>query len=471
MKKYIICTAIAVSFLTTACNSDFIDKSPELQVSEKSIFESSTRLSAAVDGVYGLAKNGYFLGGFATVAGDNRSDDMMNYGNNSYTMRDTYMHGVNASSLENDYMFYRAYLGINYANIIINGIENTYAGSLPCNDQTAKKYLQECKFVRAISFYYLSQLFGQPYAYNPDASNIPMRTTAVTSSGQNDCPPSTIKEVLEQILSDTEDASALPTGYGGSGFSATKASQAATHALRMRVYMCMKNWNKAIEEGNQITGFSLIPSIATMFDSPYANTAENIFSIPMTDSDKSGTQSHPSGFFTPEAGDITIVNNINGIAVSYGIATDARTKFIVKKSKYSYCEKYNEFSTLLEWIPIFRYAEVLLNLSECYYNIGNEEKALACLKQVRSRSIPADKDPIIDYKESGSSLWTAIDNERRWEFISEGIRGYDISRRAEDFRHPLSDGSWVVVATPDDRTSYCWAFPLYETTVNKSLSE
>lgn len=470
MKKYIY-IAMAVLSLTTACKEDFIEKSPELQVSEKAIFESSAKLSAAVAGVYGLAKNQYFLGGFATLAGDNRSDDMINYGNNGYTMRDTYSHAVNSGTIENDYMFYRAYLGINYANIIIDGIENTYAGSLPCDDNTAKKYVQECKFVRALSFYYLSQLFGQPYAYSPTASNIPMRTQPVTTAGQNDCPASTIKEVLEQILDDTKDVSSLPVDFSSTGFDATKASQAAAHALRMRVYMCMEDWNNAIEEGKKISGFSLISSIGTMFDLPYAMTAENIFSIPMTDSDKSGSQSHPSSFYTQDCGDITVVNDINGIAVSYGVEADARTKFIKKGSKYWYCEKYNEFSTRLEWIPIFRYAEILLNLSECYYNIGDETNAMACLKQVRTRSIPAASDPIIGYKETGSSLWTAIDNERRWEFISEGIRGYDISRRAEDYKHPLSDGSWVVVATPDDRTSYCWAFPLYELTVNPSLSK
>lgn len=469
MKKITTYTAIAVLFLTTACSSDFIDKSPELQVSEKSIFESSTRLASAINGVYGLAKNQYFLGGFATLAGDNRSDDMINYGNNGYTMRDTYSHAVNSGSIENDWLFYRAYLGINYANIIIDGIENTYAGSLPCDDITAKKYVQECKFIRAISFYYLSQLFGQPYAYNPEASNIPIRITPVSTSGQNSCPASTIKEVLKQILDDTSDVSALPENYSSSEFSSTKASQAAAHALRMRVYMCMKDWTAAIEEGKKISGFSLIPSIATMFDSPYALTTENIFSIPMTDSDKSGGQSHPSSFYSPKAGDITVVNDINGIAVSYGVSGDARTKFITKGSNFWYCEKYNEFSTRLEWIPIFRYAEILLNLSECYYNIGDEQNALACLKQVRTRSIPAANDPIITYKETGSALWTAIDNERRWEFISEGIRGYDISRRAEDYRHPLSNGSWVVVATPDDKTTYCWAFPVYETTVNTAL--
>lgn len=475
MKKTILYTAFATLCLaTSACDSDFIDKQPTLQVSEQSVFSSESRLASAIEGLYARLKetgSGYFLGGYATMAGDNRTDDMINYGNNGYTFRDCYSHAVNPSSMESDYLYSGAYLAINYANILLEGLEMTYASSLPCDEATAQRYIQECKFVRAISYYYLSQLFGQPYKYDPQASNVPLRITAITGPGENDCPPATISQVLEQILADTEDVSALPAGYGADGFSATKASQGAAHALRMRVYMCMDNWDKAIEEGEKVQGFSLIPSIATMFDSPYAQTAENIFSIPMTESDKSGSQTHPSGYFTHDAGQIVVVNNINGIAVSYGVDADARSKFLYTDAKgYTYCEKYNEYSTRYEWIPIFRYAEILLNLSECYYNKGDEAKAIASLKQVRTRSIPEASDNLVTYGETGKALWTVIDNERRWEFLTEGIRGFDISRRAEDYRHPQTDGSWIVVSTPDDRTSYCWAFPLYETTVNTGLS-
>ena len=370
-------------------------------------------------------------------------------------MRDTYSHAVNASSIENDNLMYRAYLGINYANILIDGIENSYADKLPCDATTAQGYLQECKFLRALSFYYLSQLFGQPYVYDKNASNIPLRITPANGAGFNDLPASTIADVFAQILADTDEASALPTGYGDTGFDCIKASQAAAHALRMRVYMCMEQWDKALAEAQQINGFSLIPDLGTMFDLPYALTAENIFSIPMSATDRPSTQQHPAGFFSHDAGDITCVNDINGIATQYGIAADARSRFLKTANGYMFCEKYNELGTRLEWIPIFRYGEILLNLAECYYRLGREEEALAALKTVRSRSIDPASDSLVLYTETGAALWNVISNERRWEFLGEGLRGYDISRRGEDFRHPLTTGEWTIVATPADRTTYC----------------
>lgn len=461
LKRIAFYTLCALSLAATSCKSDFIEQSPVLNPDEAGLFSSEARLATGIEGVYARAKNQYFLGGFATLAGDNRSDDMMNVGGNGYTMRDTYNHNVNAAGLENDYMYNNAYLAINYANTMIDNIETHYADQLPCDAETAKKYVQECKFVRALSYYYLSQLFGQPYKYNKEALNVPLRIKAVTGPGENDCPQATVAQVFEQILKDTEDVSALPET------AVTKASKAAAHALRMRVYMCMDEWKKAIDEGDQITGFQLV-DISKMFGPVDANTDENIFSIPMSDSDKSGSQSHPVSFMSPSYGDITVVNNINGIATVYGVDADARTKFIEKGKSNWYCVKYTD-DLRLEWIPIFRYAEVLLNYAECYYRLGNEPKAIEYLKQVRTRSIAAGDDTLVNYAESGAALWTAIDNERRWEFLGEGLRGYDISRRAEDYRHPQTDGSWFVIATPDDHTTYCWAFPEYEKVVNGSI--
>jgi hypothetical protein len=127
---------------------------------------------------------------------------------------------------------------------------------------------------------------------------------------------------------------------------------------------------------------------------------------------------------------------------------------------------------MVEWVHIFRYAETLLNLSESYFNVGNYQKAATLLDQVRRRSIPVGD--ILDVTSlTGDALKTAIYNERRAEFLGEGLRGLDISRRAEDFVHPAATttaGKWdtVVVATPSDRTTYCWALPSYEILVNPS---
>ena len=162
----------------------------------------------------------------------------------------------------------------------------------------------------------------------------------------------------------------------------------------------------------------------------------------------------------------------------YHLATDTRVRFIKvdpATGRETWYEKYDEYTTPLEWIHIFRYAETLLNLSESYYNIGEYEKAAELLYQVRLRSIPTGD--VVDVRTlTGEELKKFIYNERRAEFIGEGIRGLDISRRAENFVHPaatFTNGKWdtVVVATPDNKASYCWAIPSYEILVNTSAAE
>ena len=93
--------------------------------------------------------------------------------------------------------------------------------------------------------------------------------------------------------------------------------------------------------------------------------------------------------------------------------------------------KFPNGSTGLDYVPVFRYAETLLNLSECYFNLGNETKAKELLLQVRRRSL-SEADDVLNFDSmQGSTLRTAIYNERRLEFIGEGIRGMDQMRRRE----------------------------------------
>ena len=78
--------------------------------------------------------------------------------------------------------------------------------------------------------------------------------------------------------------------------------------------------------------------------------------------------------------------------------------------------KFTDAAQKLDWAPIFRYAETLLNLAECYVNQGgteNEKLARECLKQVRFRSLPETSNQLdIDHL-SGEDLSLADSTKRR----------------------------------------------------------
>ena len=465
-----------LSVLTlTSCGEDFLDKNPKLSVTEADIYASESLIDATLAGVYSRFKSSSFAGGNIAIINDNRGDDYVNTGNNTYAHSDTYNMTVGQNSIMNPGFFQAGYLAINAANTLKENLEKR--DHLPISEAKRQQYIASCLFIRDISWYYLSQVYSQPYAYDPNSKAIPVHTEAVIGPGQNDTRLWTISEIYDQIISDLSSnvIAALPAG-GVSGFDPTIPTQPAAHMLLQRIYMAKQEWQKAIDEGEQVTGFTLSGSVREMFDAPY-HTAENIYSLPFTNTERGG--GNPASYISSAVGYIDTLNVRTGIVTipAYHLATDSRTSFIKVDpvtGRETWYEKYDEYNTPLEWIHIFRYAETLLNLSESYYNLGNYAKAAQLLHQVRSRSIPTGD--IIDVTAlTGDELRDAIYNERRAEFIGEGLRGLDISRRAENFIHPAAtrtNGKWdtVVVATPSDRTTYCWALPSYEILVNKSAN-
>ena len=465
-----------LSVLTlTSCGEDFLDKNPKLSVTEADIYASESLIDATLAGVYSRFKSSSFAGGNIAIINDNRGDDYVNTGNNTYAHSDTYNMTVGQNSIMNPGFFQAGYLAINAANTLKENLEKR--DHLPISEAKRQQYIASCLFIRDISWYYLSQVYSQPYAYDPNSKAIPVHTEAVIGPGQNDTRLWTISEIYDQIITDLSSnvIAALPAG-GVSGFDPTIPTQPAAHMLLQRIYMAKQEWQKAIDEGEQVTGFTLSGSVREMFDAPY-HTAENIYSLPFTNTERGG--GNPASYISSAVGYIDTLNVRTGIVTipAYHLATDSRTSFIKVDpvtGRETWYEKYDEYNTPLEWIHIFRYAETLLNLSESYYNLGNYTKAAQLLHQVRSRSIPTGD--IIDVTAlTGNELRDAIYNERRAEFIGEGLRGLDISRRAENFIHPAAtrtNGKWdtVVVATPSDRTTYCWALPSYEILVNKSAN-
>ena len=471
------CT-IASAMLQTSCKDDFIELSPDLQVNEEAIYASADRIEAAMNGVYARMKSTYFMGGYVTCALENRSDDVVNVAENAYVMSDAYLFNMSAQSIPTGYLYQYGFIAINTANTMLYNLE--HRENLPIDENTRLRYIQNNKFVRALSYFYMAQLYSLPYNVDPNSKCVPLRLDPCRTAEDNLCPAATISEIYNQILEDTKEFSALPKSASEAA-NGTHPSQDAVHMLRMRVFMSMNNWGEAIKEGEKVSKYSLAKTIAEMFDTPYYSD-ETIFSVPFSALDRGSSQYHPAGYFCHNAATVDTLNMRNGIMSmpEYSLPADARTKFFYKDEKgNTYYEKYNEVSIIVEWVHVFRYAETMLNLAECYYNVGgktNEELAANLVDEVRKRSIPTGD--VINVKElKGEALKNAIYNERRTEFLSEGIRGWDIARRGENFYHPSdvrdASGNWyfVLAASTSEPAKYTWAIPTYEVTINTALGK
>lgn len=454
-----------------SCSKSFIDKDKPYSMTEKVIFSNPTYIESALLGCYDSFKstNPSFMGGLAYIVFDCRGEDIVNI-SNPVTMQDTYEMKVLGTSQENDRIWDYAYKTINTCNLFIDNLEKYGCAEL-LGEKVYKQYVAEAKFLRAYCYYVLANLYSQPYSLNPKAVCVPLRLTGLTTPGNNNCPASTIEQVYAQILTDCvpADLASAPATEAG----VTRASAAAAHMLKMRIYMAEEKWDEAITEGTSITGYELAEDVTALYGKDTYKNKEMIFALPMSTQpgDTPNTQMSCAEYFS-KAANVSWLNTESGILseADYSLAADARITKLVSdpdSDGYVYSMKFTDKAQKLDWIPVMRYAETLLNLAECYANQANgATKAKAALKQVRSRAIPTGDTIDVDAI-SVSDLASAIIKERRLEFICEGIRGVDIIRRGENFVKKF--GKSINLNVAPDATNYVWPIPDREKDFNATL--
>lgn len=462
MKKYIAYSILLAGVALSSCSSSFLDQEPPLYIEPGDIYNNADRLEATVLGLYGSLKNSgssSFMGGKTYLVFDNRSEDIVNTDPNLVTMANTYLFNVGQTDAENTMTWSMAYAAINRVNTFLEELE----GAKEVVGEKFEQYKAEAKFVRAMSYYYLNNLYATPYVINPEAKSVPLRLKAEKDGENNGLKRSTVKEVYEQILADLENVNALPVKTAANEETVTRATQAAAHMLKMRVYMSMNNWAEAVKVGKLVSGYELTPKFSDLFKAPYY-TDETIFSLPMKETNRPNTQQGLAEYYYAK-NTILWVDMENGIMSkpNYNVAEDARVQM---KNEKNQLMKFTDAAQKLDWAPIFRYAETLLNLAECYVNLGgaeNEAQARAYLKQVRFRSLPEANNHLeIDHL-SGEELKLAVYNERRLEFIGEAMRGIDVLRRGANFERK-------VPVTPQSN-GYIWPIPQSEELMNPDLNK
>jgi tetratricopeptide (TPR) repeat protein len=465
MKKiYLYGLFLFGALLFPSCE-DFLEKEPPLYFTEEEVYSDPDRLDAAVNGLYLGLKSQYALGGKVFVIVDNIGDDFINVASNGYELTFTYEMKVTLDRQESYELWRYTYLAINRANVFLKNIE--------AHKETAgenyERYVAEAKFVRALGYYYLHQIYTIPYVIDPNAKSVVLRLQAEETLAGNDLARSSSEDVLNQILQDLSASSALPSGSGTEAY-VVRATQAAAEALKQRIYLVKGEWENAVAAGKKITGYELAGDITSIFKPPYI-TSENIFSLPFDATNRPGSQ-YATGYYYIGGRSNEIDANTGIVSLpGYGIPQDARIAgFTNINSGGRLLTKYTN-STYVDWLPVFRYAEVLLNSAEALFNLGDEAQALALLKQVRTRSV-APEDEILDLDAlSGDALKTAIINERRLEFLGEGIRGLDILRRGETFvKQPGTD--YELTVKPEAGTNgYIWPIPQFERANNKLIED
>ncbi len=472
--KLKIISILIIGAIFASCQKDRLSPIPQTQLSDAVAFDTPERALQQVNGIYSALKGGQFYAGRYLVYQDVRGEEFINLTNNGVTAFLTWNFTVTPTANEVQNFWAAAYATINRANVVIEGLT-----AAPIADNLRKNYIAEAKFVRALSYFSLLQIYARPFTEgNGNKPGVPLRITAITSSGSNNIARSTVAEVYAQIVKDLNEAETdLPLNYATAELNTTRAHRNTAVALKTRVYLSMGDYAKVITEGNKMVSASapfqastgvankLNPSIATTFTS--YTTAESVLSMPFTGLDLPGTQNSLNSYYNPGPngnGDFALNTSGNGIVASTAWGTtDARRAFNIASGGQTYLRKWpNNAGSLPDWAPVIRYSEVMLNVAEAEARqaAAVSTRGLALLNAVRQRSdatvtlAPATKDDLIN----------AILLERRIELLGEGFRSSDVTRTGGSFN---AKGS--VAAYGPSSNLYIWPISNNELVTNKEM--
>ncbi|QES88298.1 RagB/SusD family nutrient uptake outer membrane protein [Rhizosphaericola mali] len=475
--KKIIFGSLFSSILFFSCEKSLLDTTPESSLSSSTIFSTAKRIDGLVNGAYDALKSASLYGGRYLLYLDVRGEDFINVTGNVYTAYESWTNSYTSGSNDVNNLWTAAYSTINDANIILNGLGSLSEGII--SDSLKLQYIGEAKFLRALSYYSLVSIYAEPYNKDQGASaGLPLRLEAEVNSDNNNLARSTVKEVYTQILSDLDSAELLlPNKYSTDLLNTTHAHKSTAIALKTRVYLNQNDFDNTIKEAQKLvpqtsapfsTTFGVLHAlqsdITNIFSSNYTTT-ESIFSTPSTTSDSYSGQS--------AIGYIYYVNkeyylNPSGILnTSIWSSTDNRRNLLSLSGSQYLLKKYSKSSPYVDYIPVIRFSEVLLNYAEAEAQLGNLSLALNLLNAVHQRS-DANYQFANSLVSTKDSLIATIWKERRIELLGEGFRSNDLLRNLLTIPAKGSSSLQASSVAPTDE-NYIFPLPNNEISTNKDL--
>jgi hypothetical protein len=465
--------ALALLMSVSSCNESFLEAVPEINLSDASAFDTPARILSQVNGVYGSVKNGNFLGGRYPIYNDIRGEEFVNRTTNSVTGYSVYQGNPDPADTYVAAFWNQGYLTINRINLFLEGLA---ANSSKVDATLGAQYAGEVKFIRALTYFSLVQIFAKPYVLDNGASpGLPLRLIGETSGANSQLKRSTVAQIYDQILKDLNEAEAgLPDTYATPLLRTTRAHKNTAIALKTRVLLAKGDYAGVITEGNKIVSATapfkspnrvaheLQADVVSVFRTPYTSN-ESILSFPMADTNAPGTQNQLGFYFN--FGNLEYVMNTTGSGIyantNWSATDDRRAKLTALNATLGrHSVKFSGVSPFVDYVPNIRYAEVLLNVAEAEAESGSLVRAQALLEAVRLRSDATYKFGTLDK----AGLISAILLERRIELLAEGFRTNDVLRRGQPIN---SFGAGALIQPTDDR--YIYGIPLTEQQTNPGL--
>jgi starch-binding outer membrane protein, SusD/RagB family len=445
----------------TACRKYITVDSPATSMGTVAAFETNTSAAQVLTGLYSGMAGSVAHGSLVSscILPELSADNLT-------------LHDPDASPMYVDY--YRNMLEPNYFTsnqqdtywmklyemmFTINTAIEQLTGNDKLSPNVAKRLLGEAHFMRAFSYFYLINFYGE----------VPLILT--TNYKQNSIlKKNTSAEVYNQILNDLSIAEGLLDYYyfngdiSGNTTNRLRPNLAAVQALQSRVYLYQKNYVEAESAATKVLtqpGYEL-SSLETAFLKNSAETIWGLQPVEVSINTRLGLF-----FLIPDAtgpnNDSYPVYASTSLLNSFEEGDARKTKWLGPGTSsgedYYYIKKYNrafipESKVIDEYTIVLRVAELYLIRAEARNEQGNSAGAVEDLNAIRQRSRSTDGTitnplPALETTLTSLQLRPIILRERRVELFAEwGHRWFDLRRSGTidevmDEEEETKGGSWA----------------------------
>lgn len=487
----------AVALSTVSC----LDKYPEDAILEKDAIKTVEEANQAIIGIYAAFKSSALYSGYLTLLPDIQADLMYAVQGYSNVHGDIWRWNILSNNTEVEAVYGSLYRIIGQCNFLLEKITILEKTVNDKDYDNLQGFKGEALFARALAYSDLIKMYCKAYDKNT-AANLPGVVLISSYSNAEPLKRASLEQSYQFVLNDLEMAAEYlamdeeeedKTPMANSSY----YTKYAVESLYARVYLYMKNWQKAIDHSTKVIEsgkYSLSSTMSATINSSMSDydymwrgdvSRESIWKIGYTTTSYGGALgqifwNYDFTSFKPDfvpAAWVLKLYDANDLryetffkTVTTGYAHKLTAPLLYKYYGNPDFTAQNKYGFVMP--KIFRLSEQYLIRAEAYCNLNNYSNAgkdITTLRKARYATYGATS--------IGESNWfELISQERVRELYMEGFRLNDLKRWMAQSENGVKDKVKGFERTPQlysvapgnslkikaDNPSFVWPIPQHE---------